>query len=135
MSYVSYAAPVASTGVPGVSPTPTTTAATAPVAGTQALGSPNANVATAYDPTPVTGGGAVSDFVGNAVGRLTAFAAGSMDRIQKAMEGDMTANGGQIDPARLQKYNMEMSTYEMIMQMAAKIQEKQENAAAVWLRP
>jgi 5-hydroxyisourate hydrolase-like protein (transthyretin family) len=73
--------------------------------------------------------------MGNAVSKLAAFAQNSMTNVQKAMQADMTANNGQVDPAKLQQYSMQMSTYEMIMQMAQKIQEKQEAATQVWLRP
>jgi hypothetical protein len=34
----------------------------------------------------------------------------------------------------MQQYTMQMSTFEEIMQMAAKIQEKQDRAAQVWLQ-
>ena len=57
-----------------------------------------------------------------------------MKGIEQAIQGDMAANNGQVDPAKMQQYTMQMSTYEMIMQMAAKIQEKQERAAQVWLQ-
>lgn len=134
---VSYAAPLATAGIPGARAAAPQAAITAPAASVQAqsVGSPNAAVATSFQPANngVIGGGLTQD-VGNAVSRLASFAQGKMDDVQRRMQGEMASTGA-IDPGKLQSYNMEMSKYEMIMQMAAKIQEKEERAASVWLRP
>jgi hypothetical protein len=57
-----------------------------------------------------------------------------MADIQKAIQGDMAANNGEVDPAKMQLYTMKMSTYELLNQMAAKIQEKEERSIQVWLQ-
>ena len=46
----------------------------------------------------------------------------------------MAANNGEVDPAKMQLYTMKMCTYELLNQMAAKIQEKEERSIQVWLR-
>jgi hypothetical protein len=110
------------------------TTVTAPVAGAQAT-TPNASVATTYSPdTAVVGGGGLSDFVGNAISKIATMAQNSMNKVQSQLTNEMTANGGNVEPARLQQINQQMSTYQMMMEMAAKIQDKQEQAAQVWLR-
>lgn len=81
-----------------------------------------------------TGGGAISDALQNGVAKIAAFAQNGIKSIEQAIQGDMAANNGQVDPAKMQQYTMQMSTFEMIMQMAAKIQEKQERATQVWLQ-
>lgn len=133
---VTSAAPVASTqaslGTPGGQP--------------KAGGSPNAKVATGYDPAPVTGGGAAApsmaqaagggalgDFASDGVAKIAAFAQNGMNQIQQMIQGDMAANNGQVDPAKMQQYTMQMSTFEMIMQMAKKIQDSKEAASRAWL--
>jgi hypothetical protein len=93
------------------------------------FGAPLAN-----DFQTASGGGAISDALQNGVAKIAAFAQNGITRIQQSIQGDMAANNGQIDPAKMQQYTMQMSTFEMIMQMAAKIQEKQERAAQVWLQ-
>lgn len=80
------------------------------------------------------GGGAVSDALQNGVAKLAAFAQNGMKNIENAIQGDMDANSGQVDPAKMQQYTMRMSSYEMMMQLAAKIQEKQNNSIQAWLR-
>lgn len=81
-----------------------------------------------------SGGGAIGDALKSGVGSIVAFAQKGMADIQKAIQGDMAANNGEVDPAKMQLYTMKMSTYELLNQMAAKIQEKEERAIQVWLR-
>lgn len=86
------------------------------------------------DFTNAAGGGNISNALQNGVAKIAAFAQNGIKSIEQAIQGDMAANNGQVDPAKMQQYTMQMSTFEMIMQMAAKIQEKQERAAQVWLQ-
>lgn len=88
----------------------------------------------ATDFSSAAGGGAISDALKGGVAKIAAWAQRGMTGIQEAIQGDMHSNGGQVDPARMQQYTMEMSRYEMMMQMAAKIQEKEDAAIRVWLR-
>lgn len=81
-----------------------------------------------------TGGGAIGDALKSGVSGIVAFAQKGMADIQKAIQGDMAANNGEVDPAKMQLYTMKMSTYELLNQMAAKIQEKEERSIQVWLR-
>jgi hypothetical protein len=105
----------------------TTAAATKAVS--SQFGAPLAN-----DFASASGGGAISDALNNGVAKIAAFAQNGMKSIEQAIQGDMAANNGQVDPAKMQQYTMQMSTFEEIMQMAAKIQEKQDRAAQVWLQ-
>lgn len=89
--------------------------------------------AISHDFVNAAGGGAISSALENGVAKIAAFAQNGIKSIEKAIQGDMAANNGQVDPAKMQQYTMQMSTFEMIMQMAAKIQEKQERATQVWL--
>ena len=82
----------------------------------------------------VTGGGAISDALLSGVAKIAAFAQNGMKSIEQAIQGDMNANNGQVDPAKMQQYTMQMSNYELMNQMAAKLQEKEEAAMRVWLR-
>lgn len=93
------------------------------------VGAPLAN-----DLTNAAGGGAISNALQNGVAKIAAFAQNGIKGIQQAIQGDMAANNGQVDPAKMQQYTMQMSTFELIMQMAAKIQESEKNAAQVWFR-
>lgn len=79
-------------------------------------------------------GGAIGDALKSGVSGIVAFAQKGMADIQKAIQGDMAANNGEVDPAKMQLYTMKMSTYELLNQMAAKIQEKEERSIQVWLR-
>jgi hypothetical protein len=88
----------------------------------------------ANDLVTATGGGAISDALKNGVSKIVAFAQTGMANIQKAIQADMAANNGEIDPAKMQLYTMRMSTYELLNQMAAKIQEKEDSAIQRWLR-
>jgi len=142
-SNVSFAAPIASTVASlGLTPAVAAPATTAPVVTAPAVttvNSPNAAVTTGYDPTPAaaTGGGAVGDFVGSAVANLTRLAAGSFERLttnMNAAAAAASAKGENLSAADVQKYQAQMSSYELMMQLAAKIQEKQDAAAQVWLR-
>lgn len=89
---------------------------------------------TANSFTSASGGGAISDALKGGVSNIVAFAQKGMADIQKAIQGDMAANNGEVDPAKMQLYTMKMSTFELLNQMAAKIQEKEERAIQVWLR-
>lgn len=115
---------------PTTAPAPVST----PVPGAQ-VATPNAQVATGYSPAPVEGGGVISEFVGNAISKIATMAQNSMNSVQSQLTAEMTANGGAVEPARLQQINQQMSTYQMMMEMAAKIQQKQDDAVRVWLRP
>jgi len=79
-------------------------------------------------------GGAISSALENGVAKIAAFAQNGITGIKQAMQADMAANNGQVDPAKMQQYTMQMSTFELIMQMAAKIQESEKSAAQVWMR-
>jgi len=126
------------------SPLPTATAATPPAASTApagaaaiAAGSPAARTSTGFDATPVdtsAAGGGLGDALLSGVAKIAAFANKGMQSIEAAIQGDMTANEGTIDPAKMQQYSMKMSSYENMMQLAAKIQEKQDASIQVWLR-
>lgn len=109
--------------------TPQSVASNAAAVTSQQFGAPMAaSLATG------AGGGAISSALQNGVAKIAAFAQNGIKSIELAIQGDMAANNGQVDPAKMQQYTMQMSTFEMIMQMAAKIQEKQERAAQVWLQ-
>ncbi len=101
-------------------------------------GSPASRTATGFDPLPATSGattgGGIGDALLSGIGRITAFANNGMKAIEAAIQGDMTSGGGEVDPAKMQQYAMKMSSYETMMQLAAKMQEKQDNAIQVWLR-
>ena len=90
--------------------------------------------AMAADFTAAAGGGEITDALKNGVAKIAAWAQRGMTGIQEAIQGDMNANNGQVDPAKMQQYTMQMTNYEMMMQMAAKIQEKEEAAIKIWLR-
>lgn len=129
------------TPVTGGGTTPNYAAAAAATGGTQQqvraattavsnqFGAPIAN-----DMANAAGGGAISNALQNGVSKIAAFAQNGIKGIQQAIQGDMASSNGQVDPAKMQQYTMQMSTFEMIMQMAAKIQEKQERASQVWLQ-
>lgn len=88
----------------------------------------------AADFSSAAGGGEISDALKSGVAKIAAWAQRGMTGIQEAIQGDMNANNGQVDPAKMQQYTMQMTNYELMMQMAAKIQEKEEAAIKVWLR-
>jgi hypothetical protein len=134
------------------------------LAGSASFSSPASRADTGFDPTPVgtapaaispavtnmvsdqfgsqmgadfataSGGGAISDALSNGVAKIAAFAQNGMKRIEGAIQADMAAGNGQVDPGKLQQYSMQMSNYEMMNQLAAKIQEKQEASIRAWLR-
>ena len=116
------AAPLPTTGVPQSSSQP----APAAPAG-------NAAVPTGYSSTPTDAsfGGEIT----NAVTRLTAFAQQKMQDTQNEISSLFNSEGGPVDAAKLQVYSQRMSMYEMSMQMAKQIQEKEERATAVWTQP
>lgn len=119
------AAPIATTGVPAANHF------TAPAPGAQAAPAGNAAVGTTFDPAPVTGGGDVGD----AISRLVAGAHQMWQDVSNQIASGNTSEGQPLDAAKLQAYSSKMTVYEMTMQMAAKLQEKEERAASVWLRP
>jgi len=88
----------------------------------------------ANDAAIAAGGGAISSALKSGVSSIVAFAQNGMKNIQAAIQADMAANNGEVDPAKMQLYTMKMSTYELLNQMAAKIQEKEEAAMQRWLR-
>ena len=143
ISPVSTAQPLATTGVPAAAnvyaanqpAAPTTPQpGTTPAAGNAAINTTyTPNVSPSMDVGSAAGGGLLED-AANAVTRLTAFAQTKMDSVQDKINGLFASEGGEIDAAKLQIYSQEMSSYEMMMQMAAKIQEKEERAISVWLR-
>ena len=120
-------------------PAPTEASTTPP-----ATTSPASRSLTGFDPTPVAtpavdgaaaaGGGEIGDALKSGVAKIAAWAQRGMAGIQQAIQGDMNANNGQVDPAKMQQYTMQMSNYELMNQMAAKLQEKEEAAMRVWLR-
>lgn len=110
-------------------------AAQSVAASTQALAAGNtAPVAGNTAANQSTSGGGLGEFVGNAIERLAGFASTSMTRLKDKMNAEMTANGGQMDMAKLQMYSQEMSNFEAIMSMAKKIQDTENEARRVWLR-
>jgi hypothetical protein len=88
----------------------------------------------ANDLATAAGGGVISNALKNGVSSIVAYAQSGMQKIQQAIQGEMAANGGEVDPAKMQLYTMQMSTYELLNQMAAKIQEKQERSVQIWLQ-
>ncbi len=79
-------------------------------------------------------GNSFASDVKDAIGALASFAQSRMDAVQSKIKALMSSEGGEINAAQLQVYSQELANYEMLMQMAAKLQEKQERAAAVWVR-
>lgn len=72
--------------------------------------------------------------VKSAIGALTAFAQSKMDAVQANIKALMSSEGGEMNAAKLQVYSQELANYETMMQMAAKLQEKEERALAIWVR-
>lgn len=72
--------------------------------------------------------------ISDAIGALASFAQSRMDAVQSKIKALMNSEGGELNAAQLQAYDRELASYEMLMQMAAKMQEKQERAIAVWVR-
>jgi hypothetical protein len=72
--------------------------------------------------------------VKNAITALTSFAQSKMDAVQANIKALMNSEGGEMNAAKLQVYSQELSSYETMMQMAAKLQEKQDRAAQIWVR-
>lgn len=97
-----------------------------------------ANIATqqlqAASTSTAATGGSISDALKSGVSKIVAFAQDGMARIQQSIQADMAANNGEVPAAKMQLYTMQMSTYELLNQMAAKIQEKEERSIQVWLR-
>lgn len=120
--------------IAGLGATPATVAPNAVASNAAAVTSQQFGAGMASNLATAAGGGAISDALQNGVAKIAAFAQNGIKSIEQAIQGDMAANNGQVDPAKMQQYTMQMSTFEMIMQMAAKIQEKQERAAQVWLQ-
>lgn len=110
-------------------------AATAPAAGAApAAPAGNAAVNTGFDPTPVTGGGVVGDFLKDSVSKMINMASTGKENLEKAMAADTAANGGKLDPAKVQMYTSQLSTYDNLNQLAKKLQESKDNSIQIWLR-
>ena len=106
------------------------TPATAPVAAAP-LPTPAADADTAG----ASGGGALGDFVMSGIGKLVSYASKGMQAISDALRGEMDAKGGgAVNAAKVQGYVMQMSNYDNIIKMAAKLQEKEDEAVKIWLR-
>lgn len=103
-------------------------------AATNQVASSASAIATNQLQAAASGGGAIGDALKSGTSRIVAFAQKGMSDIQAAIQGDMAANNGEVPAAKMQLYTMKMSTYELLNQMAAKIQEKEERAIQVWLR-
>ena len=96
---------------------------------------PAPNVTPATAPPADTSGGGLGDMVLSGIGKLVSFASKGMQSIQDALNGEMSASGGgAVNAAKVQGYVMQMSNYDNIMKMAAKLQEKEDEAVKVWLR-
>ena len=66
---------------------------------------------------------------------LVERASTGMQSISDALNGEMAATGGgTVDAAKVQGYVMQMTNYDNIMKMAAKLHEKEDEAVKVWLR-
>ncbi|MCW2924146.1 MAG: hypothetical protein JWM98_1550 [Thermoleophilia bacterium] len=143
-AYSAYALPVASTPVgsaaaqvqTGFDPAPAPASGTGSTsdAAAQALVTSKFGPQLGADFSSAVGGGAITDALKSGVAKIAAFAQNGMNKIQEAIQGDLAAGNGTMDPAKLQQYTMQMSTYENLTKMAAKIQEKQDESVAIWLR-
>ena len=94
------------------------------------------NYVSATSGTPQTS--SVQHDVKDAISALTAFAQGKMDNVKANIKALMSSEGGadsQLNAAKLQEYSNELSTFESMMQMAAKMQEQQDQAIKIWVRP
>ena len=118
----------------GFDPTPVSVAPTSGQAAVTAAVGAQFGAPMARDFSSAAGGGAITDALKSGVAKIAAWAQRGMTGIQEAIQGDMNANNGQVDPAKMQQYTMQMTNYELMMQMAAKIQEKEEAAIKIWLR-
>jgi hypothetical protein len=104
-------------------------------ASTPTTGIVPADAPTAPSTGEATGGGGLGDALMSGIGKLVSFASKGMQSISDALNGEVTASGGgSIDPAKLQGYVMQMNNYDHLMKMAAKLQEKEDEAVKVWLR-
>ena len=113
----------------------TAAAATAPrPATTPSAPAGNAAVNTGFDPTPVTGGGAVGDFLKDSVSKMVAMASTGKENLEKAMAADTASNGGKLDAAKVQQYTSQLSTYDNLTALAKKIQDSKDQSIQVWLR-
>lgn len=121
-------------GQAGVSAITGTPAPALSQAATSQVQNSAAAIATNQMQAATSGGGAIADALKSGTSKIVAFAQKGMADIQAAIQGDMAANNGEVDPAKMQLYTMKMSTYELLNQMAAKIQEKEERSIQVWLR-
>jgi len=103
--------------------------------GVAALGSIN-NFITSTAGTPQSTG--VQSDVKDAISALTAYAQGKMDNVKANIKALMSSEGGadsQLNAAKLQEYSQELATFESMMQMAAKMQDQQDQAIKIWVRP
>lgn len=115
----------------------TAAAATAPAPGagsTPAAPAGNAAVSTGFDPTPVTGGGAVTDFLKDSVSKMINMASSGKENLEKTMAADTAANGGKLDAAKVQQYTSQLSTYDNLTALAKKLQDSKDQSIQVWLR-
>ena len=94
----------------------------------------NAAVNTAFDPTPVTGGGVVGDFLKDSVSKMINMASTGKDNLEKAMAADTKANGGKLDAAKVQQYTSQLSTYDNLSALAKKLQDSKDQSIQIWLR-
>lgn len=112
----------------GLTTTTPTQTATTPVAG-------SAPVPAAQSGASASGGGGLGDYLASGIGKLVSFASKGMQSISDALNGEMSAaGGGAVDAAKVQGYVMQMSNYDNLMKMAAKLHEKEDDAIKVWLR-
>ncbi|MCW2955600.1 MAG: hypothetical protein JWO69_469, partial [Thermoleophilia bacterium] len=83
----------------------------------------------------VSGGGVVEDakaMIEQSFGSLTEMAQFRMTSLENQMDAEMKSKGT-LDAATIQKYTNKMTSFEMIMQLAAKLQESKDNAIRAWL--
>lgn len=130
--------PITSTGITGIGATAAapTTGTTPPAAGG------NAAIGTGYSATPSAEGGGLLDDIGTAVSSVASSAVNGLVSMAAKMKGDqdaqingmMASEGTSFDPTKLQAIMAQSTQMEMTMQLAQKIQEKNDNAASVWLR-
>lgn len=120
--------PVATQGVPA--------AASPPAA--QPAASASQNAPTGFNPVPAgqpgaASGGGFAQEVGNSFSRLAQYAQQQMNNVQTQISSIFNSEGGQVDGAKLAALNQQMSTFSMMMEQAAELQRKQEQAARAWI--
>ncbi len=86
-------------------------------------------------PAESSGGGSFGDILKSGIGKLVSFASKGMQSISDALSGEMEASGGgSVDAAKVQGYVMQMTNYDSVMKLAAKLHESEKDAVNVWLR-